>query len=447
MQYNQTLFSNRRTYDANGILSTYVRTIKTYPNNHSLIKYLFAIGFFFINIIGLKAQSDFRDGYIISNNNDTIQALIDYRGNKANARKCNYKLNTDSEILSFSPNEIKGYRFTNSKYYVTKTIDKENEPKQMFLEYLLNGIVDIYYYRDNSGEHYLIDNGNGKLLELKNEEKVTMTDAQFVQNPKKYIGVLKYVFQESPSISQRVENLRLNHESLINIAHDYHVEVCGDEECIVYEKKIPKIKNTFGILLGLNGMSISQTGGFSEDLYFMEDSQFGFNIYPSVGLFYKMNMPSINERLYFQCEILYSFVKLTTTNSYFDPTYKVDYLNNIALKLNSIDSRGVIKYEFPKGKVRPTFQIGGFAKYFFKTEYNRDLDITYTWIDSFLENQNYENPFSKFDYGIVCGIGVKSFYLSDKELFLDLKYQRGFGLLKNLSSNTISFDLGFQIGK
>jgi biotin synthase-related radical SAM superfamily protein len=63
------------------------------------------------------------------------------------------------------------------------------------LEYLINGIVDIYYYRDDNGEHYLVDNGSGDLLELKNEEKEIIIDQY--------------------QISQRVKGIYWNIESYI----------------------------------------------------------------------------------------------------------------------------------------------------------------------------------------------------------------------------------------
>jgi hypothetical protein len=42
-------------------------------------------------------------------------------------------------------------------------------------------------------------------------------------------------------------------------------------------------------------------------------------------------------------------------------------------------------------------------------------------------------------------VGVKSFYMKDKELFLDLKYKRGFGLADQLNTNTFLLNLGIQI--
>jgi hypothetical protein len=42
--------------------------------------------------------------------------------------------------------------------------------RMLFLEYLIHGKIDIFYYCDESGEHYLADKGNTCLVLLTNEE-------------------------------------------------------------------------------------------------------------------------------------------------------------------------------------------------------------------------------------------------------------------------------------
>ncbi len=398
------------------------------------MKYVATIGIIvFFSILELKAQSDFRNGYIVKNDNDTIYGLIDYRGNKANAKKCTFRKDLNSAKQAFNPDEIKSFRFINSKYYVSKNINVGNETKQLFLEYLINGIIDIYYYRDGIGEHYLVDNGEGNLYELKNEEKLVIVhNTQYFKESKEYVGILKVMFKESPLISKKVENISLNHKSLINITRDYHNEVCTDGECIIYEKKLPKTKSTYGIIIGCN---------------YLKTSGYGSGIFPSAGMFFKVNMPSVNERLYFQYEGTYSRINLTTSKSFTESVYALIYLSHESLTQDVFNNVCVMKYEFPKGKIRPTFQMGGFVNYFIKTDYKGNIEAKYSWGDTYSSYQFNGNPFSKFDFGINCGVGLKSLYLNDKELFIDLRYQKGFGLLRYLSTNTLLINLGFQIGK
>jgi hypothetical protein len=51
--------------------------------------------------------------------------------------------------------------------------------------------------------------------------------------------------------------------------------------------------------------------------------------------------------------------------------------------------------------------FGGFARYAFPGEYERNLEIKYSWGETYRTEQFNENPFSKYDYGISCGAGLK----------------------------------------
>lgn len=413
------------------------------------MKYLIIIGLFvFCCISRLKAQSDFKEGYIVKNNNDTIYGLINYKGDIVSVKKCIFLKDFKAEKQVFSPKEIKGYRFTNGKYYISKSVKVKNETKQLFLEYLIKGIVDVFYYRDDQGNHYLISDKKGDIYELENiKREVIINNTTHFKDSKKYIGILKYAFSESPSISKRVEKIRLNHESLIDIAYDYHNEVCSDGECKVYKRILPKKEKKYGIIVGLNGISISEVDKGLEELDYLEGKQFDFKVYPSIGMFYKLNLPSLNERLYFQYEITYSRVDLTISESYLDKMYNRTHQTNVDYTYNAINNSVLCKYEFPKKKFKPTFQIGGFIDYFFGAEYNGSYEVKLSSGTIFNSYQTDESPFENYDLGILCGIGLKTEYKEGKELFFDFRYKRGLGQLHGLNSNILSLVFGMQIGK
>ena len=399
-------------------------------------------------IVNLYSQADFRNGYIIKNNNDTIYGLIDYRGDKANANKCIYKKDINSEKQEFTPTELKAYRFIDSKYYISKPILSEGVEVPLFLEYLLNGVVNILYYRDDLGEHYLADVGDGKFYELKNEDKdVYVNDVRFTKKSRAYIGVLKYLLRKSPTVAQEVSNITLDRKSLIKVARDYHKELCSDVECIIYERKPSKIKTSFGPLIGLNAITISELVPFMDKLYYLNDSHFKPEIYPSIGMFYKIGMPDLNDKLYFQYEGTYTHMNLTTTNSYIEPINRMNLINVITMTQNSFCNSGMVRYEFPKGKFRPTFQIGGFVNYSFLVDYTLTLYPTYISGGALETMVNHENPFTRFDLGIGLGVGVVTEIFNKKELSVDLRYQRGFGLIQGMNTNYLSLNFGFQIGK
>ena len=318
------------------------------------------------------------------------------------------------------------------------------------MEYLINGVVDVFYYPDN-GKHYFVRTASDNWYELKNEQKEYMINGtQFIGTSNEYIGVLTNIFIESPSISKKVKNVHLTHKSLIKITREYHIEVCSNEDCIVYEKQANKIKHSFGLLVGINGMSISNSGKISmhanmsdSDLY-LNNSNFDIEVFPSIGFYYKVNRLFSNERLYFQYIGTYSQVNLEASSSHIRP-YSYTYLNDFSVTLNSLNNMFVIKYESTKGQIRLTFQFGTFVDFLFQSNNNRELNILLTASGNSHYKDQRTTPFNKFDVGISCGVGLKSFYINDKEFFLDLKYKRGFGLAEGLNTNTLSLNLGLQI--
>ena len=41
------------------------------------------------------------------------------------------------------------------------------------------------------------------------------------------------------------------HNTLINLAKDYHNTVCKDESCIIYQKKVPSVRVNLELVLGM----------------------------------------------------------------------------------------------------------------------------------------------------------------------------------------------------
>jgi len=399
------------------------------------------------------SQTDFRNGFIINYNNDTIYGLIDYKGNRANSKKCVFKKDLNSTNLELAPSDIKAYKFIDSKYYVSKIVDSSKTEDLLFLEYLINGIVDIYFYRDINGEHYLLDNGDGKLVELKNDVKeLFVNDIRYFKDSKEYIGILKYAFKESPTVIRKVDNVTLDSKSLINITKEYHNAVCRDEECIIYEKKIPKMKVLFGFgpLVSMNTIQIILNNDIGEEYYYLWNSNFDIDYYLSVGFFLRMNIPNLSKSFHLDYEGAFGKWTTSTYNSYIEPIYSRLVNNNILVKQKTFNNSLNILYEFPRRKLRPMLEVGYFFNYLFKTEFSRETEITWSWGDIYYKGISYENPFSKYYQGLNLGAGLNTKITNFVEFFLIFEYKRGFGLLENNkehNTDSYSLNIGIQFGR
>ena len=84
--------------------------------------------------------------------------------------------------IEYLPADINGYRYTDNKMYISKLLIKDNEilnAKRVFLEYLVKGTMNLYYYRDkNKDEHYYVEKENIALKELIEEKKEGYKDGR-----------------------------------------------------------------------------------------------------------------------------------------------------------------------------------------------------------------------------------------------------------------------------
>jgi hypothetical protein len=240
----------------------------------------------------LNAQTDFRHGFIIKNNGDTIFGQIDYRGDLLMSSICKFK-SADNRIIEYSPNDIRAYRFIDSKYYVSREVNL----KRVFLEYLIKGQVNIYYMRDDKGDHYYIDREDVQLSKIPYEEGIKYVDGkQYSYKSKKHIGFLNLYMQDAPEFQSRIQTFKKpQHHNLIKLAEDYHNSVCEGEKCIIYGKKQPFIKVNIEALAGV--VNFENVDDIIDKYYFQ------------TGVVAHFWMPRTNEKIYFKTGFLYSQVE------------------------------------------------------------------------------------------------------------------------------------------
>ena len=90
----------------------------------------------------VQAQVNPQEGYVITNDNDTIYGTIDYLTDEQNVKQCLFQRKGETEFKPLSPSDIKGYRLAgNGIYYVSRKFDGENGQELLFAEFLIQGGV------------------------------------------------------------------------------------------------------------------------------------------------------------------------------------------------------------------------------------------------------------------------------------------------------------------
>jgi hypothetical protein len=196
----------------------------------------------------INAQTNFRSGYVIRPNNDTLFGEIDYRNDILMANICRFRINEKEPEIVYSPNDIAGYRFKESKYFVSKEV----KGKKTFLEFLIKGQVSLYFLKDDLGDHYFIEKEGLGMTEIYFEKGIIEKNGrQYFYKSTRHIGILNIYMQDAPNLKTKIASIgELEHKNLIKLAEDYHNEVCKDESCIIYEKPVPFIKLSVEPLAG-----------------------------------------------------------------------------------------------------------------------------------------------------------------------------------------------------
>ncbi|MFT6866297.1 MAG: hypothetical protein ACJA08_001128 [Cyclobacteriaceae bacterium] len=388
------------------------------------------------------SQSDFREGFVILQSGDTIKGLLDYKGNLANAKKCIFRESIESQNQVYTPDNLRAYRFTDGKYYLSKSLPSPDSNTLLFLEYLINGVVDVYYYRNDIGEHYLIEDEEGNLIELRDTQRDRIVNGKSYQySSKEYVGILKVVFNKSMGIMNKVDQIELRHKSLIKITNEYHDAVCDDVACIIYEKKMPKINKSFGLVLGASTINFKVTREYPSQQKF-DIEQFDYYTNMSIGLFYKQNMPFINERMNILYELTYS--KMRLQKQWTEEAFLVSINQDEALINHSMNNNISVVYEFPKGKIQPIILAGLFFNYFISS-YRWNFESVSNSDGVILgKDSSNKSPFLKNDLGYSLGLGLKSDSFLNREIYLALKYQHGQGFRDFLVTNTFNLNFGVE---
>jgi hypothetical protein len=233
--------------------------------------------------IRIFSQNDFREGYVIMSSGDTISEYINYNDNEKYSR-CEFKKSPTENFIIYKPSEIIGYRFKDDKFYISKDIElkKNNEiykqivfskalykndeaivgvsypdsgiiKLKVFLEFILKGKLNIYYFQDNSKNgQYFVEKDSDQIHQLLVEDITYISDNEVYAKQKRevYKGELISILNNYPKAFKEVNNTDLRHKDLIKLGRDYHNYICGDNNCIVYQQAIKPFTTHFNIYAG-----------------------------------------------------------------------------------------------------------------------------------------------------------------------------------------------------
>ena len=390
----------------------------------------FAVFFLFLAVGTIYAQNNFQRGFIITNEQDTISGWINFGMDVENMAVCHFKANENDEVITFLPGEIFGYRFYDIEaFYVSREIVINDVPRTVFLQFLVQGMMNLYYFVDTDGTmFYFFEDQTGRMIPVTREpsEEVRIEGhglSQFRQDFR-YRGVVRYLFNEQEAMSRNVSRVRFDQRSMINLAVQYHDLTCPiGEDCIVF---------VGSRIADFTQVKFSVYGGA---LFYAE--RFINTITPTVGGRITISNPRIVRNLSFQADLSISRINANATYNLENTPWRAtsDRLGfrtpDFSFRAPSTylaywETRNIFvpvslgfKYSFGNNRIRPVAE-GGIV---FATAFNRYVSFKYgsrtsNWISTL---QHRDVSLFHLDIGAFAGLGLEYALNNNNFVFINVR--------------------------
>ena len=256
-------------------------------------------------LLQVEAQNyNFEPGYVVTLTNDTLRGEIDFRTDTQNNLRCRFKKEGQNSTVEYLPADISLYRFTsNGKYYVSHEVTIEGQKHTFFLEYLIQGLMNVYYFNYEKQSYYLFEKEDGSVIDLITKTEDGINDLQ-AKEDLKYDGRLRYFFDGFIDPKYKTRKIDFDQKVMIEIAKSYHDQLCTTgEECIVFENKNPYATQVEFKVSAYTGLQFVSTKIWSEKIS-------GFEAFPAIGGELNVSLPRLSRMLSFVLDLSFSRFKL-----------------------------------------------------------------------------------------------------------------------------------------
>lgn len=247
------------------------------------------VGLFFISNLAM-AITDFRPGFIVTTEGDTLVGEIDHHvENLERSEKCRFRESVDDYVMVYFPNELKSFQFNDGPCFITKS----RNGKSLFLQFLVDGVINLYCHEGQDTTYFFLEKEGLGFKEIPYKEEARIGDGNsYTYRSKKHIGLYANYMNDAPGLQDRISLMgRPEIKSLVKLVTDYHYIVCKDRPSTIFKKELP-VKLSFEVLGG--------TANFStERIDLKKGMQFGILTYLPLNM--------VNQYTFLRTGWLYSY--------------------------------------------------------------------------------------------------------------------------------------------
>lgn len=309
-----------------------------------LITYLFLVNLLSISVFAVNTE--WKNGYVVSLTGDTIRGQVGIHDNGSNYHSCKFRSSLKGEITNYSPADISAYGTESGLVYSSLKVKSVNLDDTYFVQFLFNGIVNLYYIElpQDSVYSYILKREDSERTVLMR----TVEDSKSRPTAIKRIRITTAtVLGDCPEIQDDIRKIKGNRDELIKLLEKYHHIVCDDIRCIIYAEKKPKRKHFIGPYVGMRYNEVNHFYGFTT----FSDN----HVSPLIGVDYSTTVERFTDRWLFHATLDISHIDINVNQSSY-PRAKNDFSAFI------VNNSLTMEYRILSVKLKPSFRFGFFQE-------------------------------------------------------------------------------------
>lgn len=389
------------------------------------------------------AQKNFKPGFVVVGQQDTLRGFINYRNWSRNPGSVEFKNTIESAPRLYDITEISSFQVENESYIkATVMIDISSmnlntlptspipQMKQVtaFLRILIKGSKSLYYLADRDAKKHLFIYHDGKYELLVNYRYMQASESAGIVEVKRFKEQVQNYLDDCLSLRKEILSLKYEANSLIALFQKYYN--CNDTKPS-YIADREHLQTQIGVLGGptISKISLNEYAfGYPGKIHFKA------SYIPSFGAFVNVTFPRTRKKLSLDNEPIFTFLK-TSEYSMNDPNGGSFKSSNLIFSFNYLKLNNILRYRLLGNNSNVLLGAGISNGYMISHKsYNQ------------VTGKEVFNTFRKYEQGIIFALGSEF-----KKIRIDLRYERsnGFSWYTNVGTyaQRFYFLLSYQLAK
>jgi len=352
---------------------------------------------------------DYRPGYIIKNNMDSVNGYVEYSTEKKSSSYCKFRSSRKDKATAFTPDELHAYGVYGDKRYESMLIPDPSIKGKAFVKVIVKGPLRLYQYRKT----FLVAKDSLMLLPAPKSKVIDTDKGKRTQEDSRYKGLLNILLADC---KLSADEIRYTESGLTNLVNNYNR--CKGFEPL-YKKPKPIFKVNFNVSAGY---SISEMTIELPDPFALNTSNTVVG-----GLGVDLSSPRIFDRIFLTIDAWY--VK-NLYQGYYQNKAGSDVIHtDLQMEFTSIKLPVGLRYQFLKD-VNTPFIKGGLMVSFL-TGHTFDVIEEKETINGEVTTTKYaaEGSLQNVPKGIWLGVGYNKKISKNLQLTIEFRYDQGEGFI------------------